>query len=152
SSMVATIAVFEAILLHTPRPWTAEERTFLEKGARFLIERRLMLGSPTNHNADERESAKKWVQLCFPRFYFYDVLRGINALLIWSEKTAQSVPQASIREVVGLLDERFPDGQVRCERHSYEGTRTILQAPSGVWLRRQPATWFPLLAKTSTLG
>jgi hypothetical protein len=152
SSMVGTIAAFEAILLHTPRSWTADERTFLEKGARFLLERKLMLGSPTNHNAEERESAKKWVEPCFPRFYFYDVLRGINALLIWSEKTAQSVPHEAIREVVALLDERFPDGQVRCERRSYEGTPTLLQAPSGEWLRRQPATLFPLLAKTSTLG
>jgi len=152
SSMVGMIAVFEAVLLHTPRDWTAEEKEFLDKGARFLMERKLMLGSPTKHNADERESAKKWVHLCFPRFYFYDVLRGLNALLIWSEKTGQTVPKESIREVLSLFEERFPDGQPRCERLSYEGTGTILQAPSGEWLRRQPATFFPLLQKTSVLG
>ncbi len=45
SSMVGTIAVFEAILLHTPRPWTEEEKAFLEKGARFLMGRQLMFGS-----------------------------------------------------------------------------------------------------------
>ncbi len=81
SSMVGTNAAFEAILLHTPRPWTAEEKAFLDKGARFLMERKLMHGSLTKHNADERESEKKWLNLCFPRFYLYDVLRGLNALL-----------------------------------------------------------------------
>lgn len=152
SSMVGTIAIFEAVLLHTKRNWTVEEKEFLDKGAHFLMQRKLMLGSSTKYNASERDSAKKWTQLCFPRFYFYDVLRGLKALLIWSEKTGQTIPQDSIREVVTLLEERFSDGPVRCERFSYEGTGTKLQAPSGEWLRRQPATFFPLLQKTSAIG
>lgn len=153
SSMVGTIAVFEAILLHTPRPWTAEEEAFLDKGARFLMERKLMLGSATKHDADEQKSAKEWIELCFPRFYFYDILRGLNALLLWSEKTGRPVHWESIHEVVTLLDERFPNGQVRCERRSYEGTDTMIQSPTGEWLRRwQLATLFPLLVKTSMPG
>jgi hypothetical protein len=75
SSMVGTIAAFEAVLLWTPRAWTAEEKVFLDKGARFLMERKLMLGSPTKHNASERKSAEEWTKLCFPRFYLYDILR-----------------------------------------------------------------------------
>ncbi len=78
SSMVGTIAAFEAVLLYTPREWTTEERTFLEKGAQFLIKRKLMLGSDTKHNASERKSAEDWMKLCFPRLYLYDVLRGLN--------------------------------------------------------------------------
>ncbi len=156
SSMVGTIAAFEAILLYTPRAWTAEERVFLEKGARFLIERKLLLGSPTKHNAAERESAKKWTQLCFPRFYFYDVLRGLSALLLWGQMSDQMsdqrIPWESIREVVTLLEGRFADGQVRCERLAYEGAGTILRSPAGEWVRGQPATFFPLLAKTSAIG
>jgi hypothetical protein len=152
SSMVGTIAVFESILLYTQRPWTAEEKEFLDKGARFLIERKLMHGSPTKHNADERKSAEKWVHPCFPRFYLYDVLRGLNALLLWSEKTNQSLPRDSIRDVVTYLDHRFSDGNIRIERHSYEGTGTILQSSSGEWIKRQPATFFPLLNKVSKIG
>lgn len=152
SSMVGTIAAFEAILLYTPRAWTTEEKTFLDKGAKFLIERKLILGSLTKHNAAEQESAKDWLKPCFPRFYLYDVLRGLNALLLWSEKTKQAVPSESICDVVNYLTERFPGGQIRNERHSYEGTGTIMQASTGEWLRGHPASFFPLLTKVSTIG
>ena len=152
SSMVGTIAAFEAILLCTLRPWTTDEKAFLIKGARFLIERQLMHGSNTNYNASERESAKKWMKLCFPRFYLYDVLRGLNALLLWGEKTNQPIPREAYANVVASIEERFPDGKIRIERHSFEGVGTILPSPHGEWIRKQPATFFPLLIATSKIG
>ncbi|MGE0761890.1 MAG: hypothetical protein AB7N80_01300 [Bdellovibrionales bacterium] len=151
SSMVGTIAAFEAILKFTPRDWTKEEKAFLDKGAKFLMKRQLMLGSDTKHNASEQKSAEKWMQLCFPRFYFYDVLRGLSALMHWAEKTKQRVPLKDVREVVDRI-RLFPKGELRLSRRSYEGTTTILQAPTGEWLRKQPATMFPLLEKVSRVG
>jgi hypothetical protein len=152
SSMVGTIAVFEAILLYTPRPWTAEEKAVLDKGAKFLIERKLMYGSPTRHNADERESAKDWLKPCFPRFYLYDVLRGLNALLLWAEKTNQPLPSDVVAGVRRYLQKQFPNGMIRNERRSFEGAGTIPQSPTGEWIRRQPASFFPLLTKVSEIG
>ena len=99
SSMVGTIAAFEAMFLYTPRPWTSEEKNFIDHGARFLIERQLMYGSKTKYNASERESAENWMKLCFPRFYLYDVLRGLNALLLWGEKTNQKIPREAYSAV-----------------------------------------------------
>lgn len=152
SSMVGTVPIFEAVLLHTKRPWTEAEKNFLNKAAQFLIDRKLMLGSSTKHNASERKSAEDWFKLCFPRYYFYDVLRGLNILLLWSEKTGGHIPKESIHDVVQYLENKFPDGNVYPERHSYEGTGTILQDSSGEWIRRQPASFFPLLAKVSALN
>lgn len=154
SSMVGTIAAFEAILLYTPRAWTDEERVFIEKGAQFLIGRKLMLGSPTKHNAAERESAKNWLKPCFPRFYLYDVLRGLNALLLWGEKTGRAIPHEAVGDVATYLDKRFPDGVVRNERLSYEGAKTFLPPSSGVgeWAWGEPANLFPLLKKVSAIG
>lgn len=152
SSMVGTIAAFEAILHYTPREWTSEERAFLDRGAKFLINRKLMLGSSTNYNSSERKSAEEWTKLCFPRFYLYDVLRGLTALLAWSEKTKQVIPISAIADVIRLMEEQFPGGGVRIGRHSYAGAGTILQSPSGEWLRRQPASLYPLLEKVSELG
>lgn len=152
SSMVGTIAAFEAVLLCTPRSWTPEEKTFLDKGARFLMERKLMLGSSTKHNASERKSAEQWTKLCFPRFYLYDVLRGLNALALWAEKTNQSLPKESIGDAVTFLQQQFPNSQVKIGRQSYEGVGTILQSSSGEWIRKQPATFFPLLEKASEVG
>ncbi|MDZ4677117.1 MAG: hypothetical protein SGI74_06355 [Oligoflexia bacterium] len=152
SSMVGTIAAFEAVLLYTPRPWTAEEMVFLNKGAQFLIDRKLMHGSQTKHNANEREDEKEWLKPCFPRFYFYDVLRGLNAILLWAEKTKQALPAEAVTEVVNYLAKRFPDGKIRNERHSYEEVGSISQSASGEWLRGRPATFFPLLTKLSSIG
>lgn len=154
SSMVGTIAAFEAILLYTPRPWTDEEKSFIDKGAQFLIGRKLMQGSQTKHNADEQESARDWLNVCFPRFYFYDVLRGLNALLIWGERTKQPVPQEAICDVVTYLENRFPDGLVRNERLSYEGIKTLTPPSSGIgeWVYGEPAALFPLLRKVSAIG
>lgn len=152
SSMVGTIAAFEAVLLCTSRPFTTEEKSFLDLGALFLMKRKLMLGSDTKHNASERESAKNWGKLCFPRYYLYDVLRGLNALTSWAEKTGQSLPKAAIQEAVESIQKQFPTGEVRIGRHSYEGTGTILQNENGEWIRRQPASFFPLLSKVSEIG
>lgn len=152
SSMVGTIAAFEAVLRYTSRPFTTEEKSFLDRGAQFLMKRKLILGSDTNHNASERESAKNWGKLCFPRYYLYDVLRGLNALTLWAEKTGQSLPKAAIQEAVESIRKQFPTGEVRIGRHSYEGTGTILQNENGEWIRRQPASFFPLLSKVSEIG
>jgi hypothetical protein len=152
SSMVGTISAFDSVLISTKRPWTKDESLFLKKGADFLIERKLMHGSSTKHNADERSDEEEWLKPCFPRFYLYDVLRGLNALLLWAEKTNSSIPTEAVEAVVKYLDNRFPDGLVRNERHSYEDTGTLLQSPSGEWLRRQPATFFPLLTRVSAIG
>jgi hypothetical protein len=155
SSMVGTIAAFEAILLYTPWPWTPQEMAFLDAGAKFLIGRRLMLGSDSKHNTSERVSAEKWLKLCFPRFYLYDVLRGLNALVLWAEKTGRSLPAEAISDVVAGIGERFADGAIRNERLSYAGVGTILRSATGEWIRPRPAapaSLFPLLTVVSAVG
>lgn len=152
SSMVGTIAAFEAILLYTPRAWTVEERAFLDRGAAFLVGRELRFGSSTSHNATERIGAESWTKLCFPRFYLYDVLRGLNAILIWSAKTKSHLPDRALRVVVEILSREFSDGSIRIGRRSYEGAKTIKLSPTGEWLRRQEAASFPLLDAVSAIG
>jgi hypothetical protein len=51
-------AAFKALTSHTRRPWNAAEQKFLDAAAHFMIERRLVLGSPTTHNAAERIAAQ----------------------------------------------------------------------------------------------
>jgi hypothetical protein len=151
SSMVGTIAAFEAILLCTPRSYTAEEEKFLERAAQFLMARKLMYGSSTKHNASEREEAKEWLKPCFPRFYLYDVLRGLNALTLYAEMKKVLLPLDAISEVTAYLQKKFPDGRIQNERHSYIGVGTFLQAQNE-WTWHKSATFFPLLNKVSALG
>ena len=148
SSMVGTVAPFEAMLLGSER--TAEQRAFLDRAASFLIERALIEGSPTAHNAAERDAAPAWRQPCFPRFYFYDVLRGLAALVRWAEVTGGELPRRAIAAVVDDLVERSADGVVHVERRAHAGMTTIVPGQPG---QRHPASSFPLLeAVSSTLG
>jgi hypothetical protein len=148
SSMVGTIAPFEAMLLGT---WTPEQRAFLERGAAFLVARELVRGSDTAFNAAEREAAPSWQLPCFPRLYFYDVLRGLRALVRWAELSGESVPVHAFSGAVTHLLDTFPDGVVRLQRRSYEKPTTLARGADGAW-HREPASRFPLLEATSIVG
>ena len=150
SSMVATIAPFEAMLLDTR--WTSEERAFVDRAARFMIDRALVRGSHTVHNAAERGAAVAWRSLAFPRFYFYDVLRGLAALVRWALVTEQPLPQPAVAEVVDALVERWPDGVVRVERQAHVGRMTIMPTSDRSPGPRVPTSTFPLLEATSLVG
>jgi len=150
SSMVGTVAPLEAMLLG--EAWSSERRAFVDRAARFLIERALVHGSPTVHNAEEREAAVAWRALAFPRFYFYDVLRGHAALVRWAEKTEQALPHAAIAPVIEALVERSSDGVVRVERQAHARCSTILPTEDRSPSPRAPASMFPLLEAVSVIG
>jgi hypothetical protein len=147
SSMVGTLAPLEAMLLGE---LVGERAAFVDRAAAFLIERRLMLGSPTRHNAAERLREPGWRQPCFPRFYFYDVLRGLSALTRWAERREQPIPLAAIEAVVEHLLSSFPDGVVRLGRSAQEGIRTV--AFAGGEKTWPAASRFALLEATSAIG
>jgi hypothetical protein len=152
SSMVGTVAPFEAMLLGAPATWTADQRAFLARAAQFLIARRLMLGSATRHNAEERQAQAAWLLPCRPRFYLYDVVRGLGALVRWAEASERTLPLDAVSPVADHLVATFPDGIIRLQRRSFDGIATMLRTADGAWIRRQPATRFPLLEATSTIG
>jgi hypothetical protein len=148
SSMVGTLAPFEAMLRGE---LLGERAAFTDRAAAFLIERRLMLGSSTQHNAAERQREPDWLQPCFPRFYFYDVLRGLTALTRWAERRERPIPLAAIEPVVEHLLSSFPDGVVRLGRSAQAGVRTLAFSANGE-KTRPPATRFALLQATSAIG
>lgn len=152
SSMVATIPPFESILLHTSRPWTKQEKNFIDRAAQFLIGRKLTEGSSSEHNAEERKSALNWQQLCFPRFYFYDILRGLTVLLKWSKMTGGHIPPEAIGHAVSLIEKKLQNGNLHTERLSYEGRGTRVPSSDGQWSRSNHAATFPLLERVSAIG
>jgi hypothetical protein len=143
SSMVGTIAPFEAMLRRAPSD-------VCDRAAAFLIERELVRGSATRHNAAERTSAKHWDALCFPRFYFYDVLRGATALIHWASAHGRPLPQRAIAPVIEELVARHPAGVVHIGRAAFEGKATFAQE-DGIWSRR-PAFVGSLLTRVSRPG
>jgi hypothetical protein len=155
SSMVGTVAPLEAMLLGRPADWSPGRAAFVERAAAFLIGRRLLLGSPTRHNAVERDRESLWLAPCFPRFYLYDALRGLAALVRWAEVTGSALPMSAIAAAVDHLLDTCPDGAVRRGRLCYAEVGTWMESPSGppgTWVRQQTASTSPLLAATSALG
>jgi hypothetical protein len=145
SSMVGTIAPFEALLRRGP----SEP---LERAAQFLVERELVRGSDTRHNADEREAAKAWLAPTFPRFYYYDVLRGTTALVRWASTLSRSIPLRALDAAVTRLATIASDGIVRVGRQAYAGLGTWRAGPDGTWRREPLARTFPLLDAVSRVG
>ena len=152
SSMVGTIAPFEAMLLGGPMAWSAERRAFLVKGAGFLIRRALVHGSDTKHNAEERVGEQAWKEPCLPRFYFYDVLRGLSALVRWAELSRASIPAAAIRPACTSLATRFPDGVVQVQREPFAACTSWVAGADHAWKTREPSSRFPLLDAVSVVG
>ncbi|MBF5041566.1 hypothetical protein FGE12_04145 [Aggregicoccus sp. 17bor-14] len=151
SSMVGTVSPLEAMLLGDPAGWSAAQRAFVDRAAGFLVGRELRRGSATVHNAEERSREPLWLRVCFPRFYFYDVLRGARVLVRWAELRGAPLPLEAVEAVALHLCEAFPDGVVRPQRQAYEGTGTLAPDAAGTWTR-QPASRFPLLEATSAIG
>lgn len=152
SSIVGTISPLEAVLLCTHRGHTPEELAFLDRGAENLLARELRLGSTSVQNASEREDEADWLKPCFPRFYLYDVLRGLSFIAKWAKLRGRALPREKIAAVVRSLEARFPDGKIRLERHSYADVRTLAREADGEWRWPHDASRFPLLLEASALG
>ncbi|WP_163992417.1 hypothetical protein [Pyxidicoccus caerfyrddinensis] len=152
SSMVGTVAPLEAMLALTAVRTRPEDVAFMDRAAGFLVGRALVQGSDTVHNAEERGSAAGWPQLTFPRFYFHDVLRGLAVLVEWAHRLQRPLPWSAISHVVVDLEARFPDGRVRIGRQAFAGKTTRVPAEDGRWTKRVPASSFPLLEASSSVG
>ena len=150
SSMVGTVGPLEAMLLGGAG--ASDSHAFLARAGGFLLDRALIHGSRSVHNAGERSAAMAWRSLTFPRFYFYDVLRGLAVLVRWAEVTGQPLPGAAVATVVEELIERWPDGIVRVERQAHAGKTTILPTADRSSSPRAQASTFPLLDAVSRLG
>lgn len=141
SSVVSTLPPLEATLFYTNRDFTSEEMNFLDRGAQYLIDRKLF----RSVSKDGKIIDEDWLRICFPRFYDYDVLRGLNFLLHWAERCKKQIPMDAISETLLLIDQRYPDGLVQSGRIGCAGDNTWVQDAGGNWSRCNVPSGFPLL-------
>lgn len=127
SSFVSTLPPLEAVLFCTRRPFADDEIRFLDRGAEYLIRRNLCRSISRGTLIDAA-----WLRPAFPRFYFYDVLRGLRFLRRWAERLGRTLPQNLLLDPVGAPD-----------RRSFAGTFTR-RFVNGSW-KRVPAATFDLL-------
>lgn len=143
SSMVGTIALLEAMLRREPS-------VACDRAVAMLVGRRLVEGSPTVYNAAEREAAQAWRETCFPRFYFYDVLRGAAALARWAVAHQRTLPYRAIESAVSQLLVDAADGVVRIGRVAWHGKTTWISDDG--WTERHPAAASELIELCGRVG
>ncbi|MBI3270997.1 MAG: hypothetical protein HYZ53_18485 [Planctomycetes bacterium] len=149
SSVLSTLPPLEALLRWTRRPLRAEEEATLDRGAEYLIRRRLCR-SISKGGIVMKES---WLAPCFPRFYDYDLLRGLSFLVAWAEDRRRALPATAVVEAVEVLAARVDgEGRLAPGRRAYEGARTLRRDAAGVWTKTNPAATFPLLEEASAVG
>jgi hypothetical protein len=135
SSIVSTLPPLEAVLFFTNRKYTDAEENFLDEGARYLIEHRLVCSKK-----DGRVISTTWLKPLFPRFFEYDILRGMNFLVEWSGRTGRPLPVEVIREGLDRLRPHICQSGVVVGRHVNDS--------NGGWR----GSTFPLMASTGAVG
>jgi hypothetical protein len=144
SSMLSTLPALEAVLHCTPREFTAEEVAFLDRGAAYLIAHRLARSARTGAVIREH-----WFAPCFPRFYEYDVLRGLDWLTAWAERLDRPLPWSAIEESVAVLEQNAASGAIFLRREWLRDEGSLVPRPDRTWARERTASLFPLLEAVS---
>lgn len=146
SSIQSTLPALEAVLA-AGRPLTPIEEHFVDQGAAYLLERRLAF-----RLRDAQLMNPGFLEIGFPRFYDYDVLRGLAFVAEWARLRRRRVRREAVGWLIDSLDERFPDGRVRIEKTGLlPAEKTWRPGESGEWGRGE-AESFPLLESVRKPG
>ncbi len=139
SSVQSTLPALEAVLA-AGRPLTPIEEHFVDRGAEYLLERRLAFRLRDGQLMDP-----DFLEIGFPRYYDYDILRGLAFIADWARLRKRRVQRSAVGWVIDSFDDRFPDGRIKVEKPGLISVEnTLLFDKSGNTVRG-PATSFPLL-------
>jgi hypothetical protein len=97
SSIGTTINVVEGLLEHERAIGGSAEVSAARRGGEaYLLERRLLRRKSTGELIDPT-----WLQLSFPHWYFYDVLRGLEHF-----RATGAAPDPRVAEAIGVVEGR----------------------------------------------
>jgi len=143
SSFLSTLPPLEAVL-GTRRPDELNEvdREFLERGVAYLLRRKLCRSvSKGGRVIDER-----WLAPSFPRFYDYDVLRGLALVTAWAAAVERPLPSSAMVEAVQAVGRTLDDGgAVRNRGREFVAEGSLRHDGDGPWTFRREASAFAVL-------
>lgn len=139
SSIQSTLPALEAVLA-AGRPLTPIEEHFVDRGAEYLLERRLAFRLRDGQLMDP-----DFLEIGFPRFYDYDILRGLAFIADWARLRKRRVQRRAVGWVIDAFDDRFPDGRIRVEKPGLIAVENTLLLDKEGNTVRGPAASFPLL-------
>jgi len=149
SSMVSSLPPLEAVLQYTRRDFTVYEASFLSRGAEYIL----------NHNLFRSASDPKkiidenWTKLCFPRFYEYDVLRGLVFLVRWAKRFNRALPLDRIAEAIGIVGDHLNENdEIVIKRQFWSEQKTVVITRDGQREFKKNVSSFPLLEAAGKAG
>jgi hypothetical protein len=107
----------------------------LDEGARYLIEHSLVCSKESGHVVN-----MEWLNPCFPRFFEYDILRGMFFLVEWSQRRNKPLPVSLLNEGLQRLNNHIEEAGLRIGRQVFD--------PQGPW----GGFTFPLLEEVARIG
>ena len=150
SSFLSTLPMLEALLEYGESEkgkLTPVQLDILKKGADYLIKRKLF----RSVSKDMKVISPSWLEPVFPRFYDYDILRGLSFLTRWAVFTKSKILFESIEEVVSILTGRCDShGNLTPGSRDFSTEGTLEPKNDGKWEFVKKASQFPLLQTTSS--
>ncbi len=126
---------------------SAAEDAALDAGAAYLLARRLFRS--VSKGGAVMDPA--WLRLAFPRFYEYDVLRGLAFVAAWSRLRGKSLPETAVAEAAAAVRVHETPAGVAPQRRAWEGAGTLMAGPAWTWAPGAAAA-FPLLTAVGVPG
>ncbi len=150
SSIVSTVPMLEALLKLSERGLSDYEERILDRGIQYLLDRRLFKSISKKDAVIDPD----FLLLTFPRFYEYDVLRGLKLVTDWAMKRDKKLPMSGIEEAFTLVCKKIKvdEPSIDIERQFYADKRTLAKDETGAWSRGHDVSTFPLLAAVGALG
>ncbi len=145
-SVLSTLPALEALVSIDSNLLSEEELAFLDSGVTYLIERNLFRSKRTGEVVDPT-----WLEPAFPRFYFYDVLRGLTLVTRWALKRSRKLPQSAIAEAMHALNQQITREGFVPKRSNVQERKTIIRTDAG-HEKDQPVTSFALLEAVDQVG
>jgi hypothetical protein len=148
ASFLSTVAVAEGLLALDPAEAPPETRSWLDGAAGYLIARSFA----RSLRRQGAVAAEAWYAPAFPRFYEYDVLRGLAFVLEHAERSGTPVPRDALFEPLARIESHVDEaGLVRAGRDALAGTPTLRRV-GGEWRMQAAAGSFPLLDAVNRPG
>ncbi len=146
SSFLSTLPMLEAMLLIYKRTGYETLKKNLEAGAQYLI----------NHAVYKSSTGKLitdiWLQLSFPRYYDYDVLRGLSFLAEWAVLFGKTLPHAIVADCLKQIEPALDEsGLIRITEDKIAVEGSLMQN-GGVWEWKEKASRFTALDMFGKVG